>query len=369
MPAPDDRHPVTFHVGTPKSGTTSLQNILAGNRELLREHGFLYPGKNQGHFIEAMSLRDSGFRGHEFENAEGAWERTVEEILAHDGPALVSHEILGGSKRAIVTRAAESLPGRRLRVVITCRDLGRQFPAVWQEGVKNGDTLTYAQFLGDAFEEWDGPGAARGMWRGQNLASVADRWGSVVGHENVVVVTVPPSGADKDVLWRRFVEAVGLPDVTYEIPDAPRNPSLGTVETELLRRVVARLPEDLPWPTYSRQVKRRLAQRRLVKQRTGGSLTVPDGHHDDVRRVSVEMLGAIRAQGCQVVGDLADLEPHLPTGGTAPDDVSAEQLLERALDVLVPLVLHDGPQPAQEPVTRRREEGAAGKLARKLRRR
>jgi len=342
-------HPVTFHVGTPKSGTTSLQNILAGNRELLREHGFLYPGSNQAHFIEALGLRDSGFRGHSFDNAEGAWERTVAEILAHEGPALLSHEILGGSKPKIVKRAAKTLPGRTLRVVITCRDLGRQLPAVWQEGVKNGDTITYEQFLSDTFEAWDGPGAATGMWRGQNLAGVAERWGSVTGPENVAVVTVPPSGSDPDVLRRRFGEAVGLPDVDYVIPEKPRNPSLGTVETELLRRVVARLPEDLPWPTYARQVKRRLAQRRLVKERVGGNLSVPEHYRDRTREVSAEMLDAIRAQGFRVVGDLADLEPTFPEGGTAPDDVSGEQLLERALDVLVPMVLTDGPQPDQKP--------------------
>ena len=104
-------------------------------------------------------MRDSGFRGHSFDNAEGAWERTVAEIDAHDGPTLLSHEILGGSKRKIVKRAAQSFPDRTLRVVITCRDLGRQFPAVWQEGVKNGDTVTYEQFLTDTFEAWDGPGA------------------------------------------------------------------------------------------------------------------------------------------------------------------------------------------------------------------
>ncbi len=250
-------------------------------------------------------------------------------------------------------RAAQSFPDRTLRVVITCRDLGRQLPAVWQEGVKNGDTVTYEQFLTDTFEAWDGPGAATGMWRGQNLASVAERWASVTGPENVAIVTVPPSGADPDVLWRRFVEAAGLPDAAYVIPEKPRNPSLGTVETELLRRVVARLPEDVPWPTYSRQIKRRLAQRRLVRERTGGNLSVPEAFRDRTREVSTEMLDAIRASGCRVVGDLADLAPAFPDGGTAPDDLTDAQLLERALDVLVPLVLTDGPQPTKQPATRR----------------
>jgi hypothetical protein len=339
-----ERQAVTIHVGTPKSGTTSLQNILAGNRELLREHGYLYPGTNKGHFIEALSLRDSGFRGHSFASAEGAWERVVAEIEAHPGPSLLSHEILGGSKPKVVKRAARTLRSRSLRVVITCRDLGRQFPAVWQEGVKNGDTITYDGFLADAFEAWDGPRASGGMWRGQNLVAVAERWGAVVGMENVHVVTVPPSGSDPDVLWQRFGEAAHLPVADYVIPPKPRNPSLGSVETELLRRVVARLPEDLPWPTYARQVKRRLAQRRLVKEKVAGTLSVPESYHEQTRRIAAEMLTALGESGVRVHGDLADLDPAFPEGGVSPDAVSDEQLLARALDVLVPLVLSDGGQ-------------------------
>jgi hypothetical protein len=34
---------VLLHVGTPKTGTSYLQDVLFRNRELLREHGILYP--------------------------------------------------------------------------------------------------------------------------------------------------------------------------------------------------------------------------------------------------------------------------------------------------------------------------------------
>jgi hypothetical protein len=334
---------VTLHVGTPKSGTTSLQNILARNPGRVREHGYLYPGENPGHFIEALSLRGSGFRGHRFPASEGAWERVVGEVEAHDGPALLSHEILGGSVPKVVRKAVRAFEGRPVRVVVTCRDLGRQLPAVWQEGVKNGETETYGSFLAEAFGDWKGPGSATGFWRGQNLASVGERWADAVGPENVRFVTVPPAGSSNDVLWQRFRQGAGLPDVEYATPDQPRNPSLGTVETELLRRVVARLPEDLPWPTYSRQVKRRLAQRRLVKEKTGGTLTVPSALRPATEQVATEMVEALRAGGYTVLGDLDDLRPAFRDDGTDPDEVSPEQLLDRALDVLVPLVLGDQP--------------------------
>jgi len=340
---------VTLHVGTPKSGTTSLQNILARNRDLLLEYGYLYPGTNAGHFIEALSLRDSGFRGHTFERSEGAWDRVVADIMAHDGPALLSHEILGGSVPKVLKRAAKSLEGRQVRVVITCRDLGRQLPAVWQEGVKNGDTVPYGDFLADAVESWDGAGSARGMWRGQNLADVGERWGSWVGNENVRFVTVPPFGADHDVLWSRFREATALPDAAYAIPSKPRNPSLGTVETELLRRIVERLPEDVPWPTFARQVKRRLAQRQLVKHKAGGTLTVPSDYRAETERIAAEMVEGMRAGGFTVFGELDELRPSYREDGTSPDQVGDAELLERALEVMVPLVLRDGAVAAKTP--------------------
>lgn len=339
---PPQQPVVTLHVGTPKSGTTSLQAICSRNRDLLREHGVLYPGEASAHFIEAMSLRDSGFRGHRFEAAEGAWDRVVDEVRAHDGPALLSHETLGGSTPKVVKRAVRSLKGRRVRVVITCRDLGRQLPAVWQEGVKNGDTESYEEFLAAAFAAWEAGESATGAWRGQNLAATAERWAGGVGAENVVLVTVPPAGADKDLLWDRFREAAGLPDAAYAIPPKPRNASLGTVETELLRRVVGRLGDDVAWPVFARQVKRRLAQRRLADRRAGGTLGVPAAYQQMTTRVAEQMLATLVQRGYPVVGDLDDLRAPV-VAGTDPAEVTDAQLLDRALDVLAPLVLADRP--------------------------
>lgn len=349
--------PVTLHVGTPKSGTTSLQAIMARNRGLLREHGVLYPGRNQAHFVEALGLRGSGFRGHRIQGSEGAWERVVAEVLAHDGPAVLSHEILGGSVPQAVARAVESFGGRPVRVVVTCRDLGRQLPAVWQEGVKNGDRVSYADFLQQAFDEWAGAGTGTGFWRGQDLSGVGARWGAAVGSSQVVLVTVPPRGAGSEVLWDRFREAVGLPEASYDVPDQPRNTSMGTVETELLRRILLRLPEDLPWEVQSQQVKRRLAQQTLVQERVGGSLGVPERWRDATREASAAIVAAVEEAGHPVVGDLADLEPSMPSSATDPDSVDPEVLLDRALDVLAPMVLRDrgGKGPGKAPGRRARK--------------
>ncbi|MFC5178580.1 hypothetical protein [Nocardioides taihuensis] len=345
-------------MGTPKSGTTSLQNLLAANRPVLRKHGYLYPGKRPGHFLEVLDLREAGFRGHRFEGSEGAWDRVVKEVLAHRGPALLSHEILGASTRPVIDKAVGSFGDRPVRVLVTCRDLGRQVPAVWQEGVKNGDKETYREFLDKVLGAWDGPDTRANMWRAQNLASLGARWAERVGTENVVFVTVPPSGASKDLLWQRFATAAGLPEADYQVADQPRNPSMGTVETELLRRLLAHLPEDVPFPVYSRQVKRRLAERTLVLTKAGGTLTVPEDRRPAVAEMAAAINASLVEQGFPVVGDIADLEPAYSSSGTSPDDVPDAVLLERALEVMGPMVLRDGPHGEG------RAPGKGGKAAR-----
>lgn len=336
-------HAVHLHVGTPKSGTTFLQGELAHNRALLRRHGYLYPGsKHAAHFMAALSLRDRGFRGHHYRESEGAWDATVAEVLGFDGPALISHEILGGAGRKAIQRAVDSFAPRPVTVVVTCRDLGRQIPAVWQEGVKNGDTQPYDSFLRRAFDAWHDPETtAKGIWNSQNLAALGRRWGEFVGPENVTFVTVPPSGSRPGELWRRFGEAVGLPDADYQASDQTANPSLGTVETELLRRLTERLPEDLPWPTHSRLIKRRLAQRELVRHRTGGMLTIPVDHRPRTLEIADAMVGCLRDGGYRIVGDLADLTPTVREDGSVPGDVTDAQLLELSLALMVPLVLQE----------------------------
>lgn len=329
--------PVVLHVGTPKSGTTSLQRTLARHRTVLGERDVLYPGDRPSHFLEALSLRDAGFGGQRVAEAEGAWDRMVAEVAAADRHTIVSHEMLGGAGRRAVRRAVDSLAPRPVRVVLTCRDLARQLPAVWQEGVKNGDDRPFTQFLEQTLADWDGPDTRRGAWAGQNLLGVTGRWAEVVGAERVTLVTVPPQGPP-DELWQRFVAATGLPDLDWSLPDQPRNRSMGAAEAELLRRLGSRLPDDLPWEERHRVVRRALGQRRLAGTSAYGPLAVPEHLRASVDAIAAEVREGLVAAGYCVVGDLEDLTPRHPDG-RAPDQLDDAALLDVALDLVVPLVL------------------------------
>lgn len=152
---------------------------------------------------------------------------------------------------------------------------------------------------------------------------------------NVTVVTVPGPGAPRDELWRRFAAAVNVPPVDIAFPEAASNVSLGPAEAELLRHVNAVLPENFPWPRYSRAVKRHFAERRLAVREPAGKITVPPQWHDAVLDRADAMTDYLRRSGCRVVGDLADLRPRLPVAEVyGPDDLTRDQLMQVAAEVI-----------------------------------
>ncbi|MGH3500420.1 MAG: hypothetical protein ACRDQA_05895 [Nocardioidaceae bacterium] len=327
---------VNLHIGVAKTGTTYLQRLLYRNRQLLQDNGVLFPGnRRSSHFLASMDLRETGFKGHRYPGADGAWGAVVAEAEEFAGDTVISHETLARSSSETIERAVGSFQRSKVRVVVTCRDLGRQIPAVWQEGVKNRKSVGYDDFMSDIFVKWDAGSPGRGrFWTPQDLTALTHRWSAVVGAENLVIVTVPPSGGDRRELWRRFAHATDLPDLGYDFDLHSHNASLGVPQSELLRRLNEVLPEDLEWPQYEARIKRRFAEYVLAPLE-GDRLVVPESRRRDVVRISGQMIESLGAGGYTVVGDLEDLRPVFPDEPSRkPGEVPTHELLTLALRVL-----------------------------------
>jgi hypothetical protein len=331
---------VHLHVGIAKTGTTYLQRRLFANRELLRQQGVLYPGAGPAaHFLASLDLRGTAFKGHEYEGAAGAWDRVVAAADEFDGNTLISHETLARAKPAHIERAVHGFATDDVRVVITVRDLARQIPATWQETLKNRSETPYGDYLADVFATWPSkrrPGG--GFWAAQDVEALVRRWSAVVGAERITVVTVPPPGADRDELWRRFARATALPDVAYAPGEETANSSLGVAEAEVLRRLNPLLANVLDWPDYDALVKRRLAENILGPLDSRGRLTLPQAWDAQAREIATSHISFLRSSGVTVVGDLLDLEPQPGDAGAAqPDDLTDADLLEATLNGLARL--------------------------------
>ncbi|MCD4525376.1 hypothetical protein [Nocardioides sp. cx-173] len=308
---------VVLHVGLMKSGTSYVQRRLEANRGLLAERGVLLPGRRWRDQMLAVS--DVLGRTQQAGKSEGRWQALLDEVAAHEGTALVSMEFLGPAKPASIERVLASLAPAPVEVVLTLRDLGRAIPAMWQEGLQNGGTLAWAEYVGQF------PGAqqaGRMFWLQQGMGRIAGNWTDAVGADRVALVTVPPPGADPGLLWARFCEASGVPAADgVDVP--PANTSLDAVSAVLLRELNLRLRGDhLRTGEYHRLVKFEVAKQRLAGR--GGP---PIGFDPTpwLRQRALEIEDRLRATGARVVGGFGDLEPVRVPGidpGTVPVDAA-----------------------------------------------
>ncbi|MCX6394963.1 MAG: hypothetical protein NTV23_00570 [Propionibacteriales bacterium] len=311
---------VILHVGSPKTGTSFLQDQFFGERELLREHGVLYPGERfDQHFLAALDLMQLKWGGLEAD-AVGAWDALAAEVRAWPGSAIVSHEILAQASREQVARALETLGGE-VHVVVSARDLVRQIPAEWQENVKHRRTRSYADFLAGIQDAARPTILGQWFWGVQETPAVLERWGSTLPPAHVHLVTVPPAGSPPDLLWQRFARVFDFDPANVTVSAERANASLGVAEVSVVRSINAELNGVLPNPDYRALVRENLVHQNLSKHRTSAPLSVPADVWTWADGLSRAWVAEIEGRGYDVVGDLDDLLPRPALPYVDPDAV------------------------------------------------
>ena len=306
---------VYLHVGSPKTGTTFLQDVLWSQRDAAREQGVLLPGERfHDHFLATLDVRGMTDDPVYPERARGMWERLAAEALAWDGCALISHELFAGATAEQARRAVAALTGgAEVHVVVTAGDHVRQISAEWQEHVKHRSTATFGDFVREVRDDHE---RKTWFWQVQDYAGVLERWGADLPPERLHVVTVPPAGSDPTILWDRFAGLLGLDASSFDIELERSNSSLGAEQAELLRRVNMELGDRLQLPgPYPAVVKNVLAHR-ILEARGGTRLVLDPADQEHAVQAARGVADRLAAVGADVVGDLADLVPE--TARTAP---------------------------------------------------
>ena len=336
---------VILHVGTPKTGTSYVQDVLFRNRRALALAGIHYPADRfDAHFLAALDLMRLPWGGLEHE-AVGAWDRLAAEVRGKRGTSIISHEILATASRSQVGRALESLghgDGTEVHVVLSVRDLVRQIPAEWQENVKHRSTITYARFLRQLQDPARDTRISSWFWGVQEVPDILNRWGLDLPPERVHVVTVPAPGGPKELLWERFSHALGLEGLHLDLEAERSNPSLGVPETALLRRI-NKSANDVVEPAHYRPLVRELLAHQTLSRRTGSPrLALPADVHAWAREVSASWRTEVERRGYHVVGDLADLLGRPDPGPwTDPDRPPEKQVAGAAVDAIRALLLEN----------------------------
>ncbi len=319
---------VYLHVGLPGSGAASLQASLLQNREPLHDCGFLAPTVEQM-FLAALDLRGTHRAwGRSRAEVRGSWDALCRTAREHDGTTVVSQDLLGAASSRRITAAMTMLRDVDVHVVVTARDPARQAAAEWQQGVRHGRRLTFEEFRAQVLDSSSETDYARRFRTAQDLPALLTRWAGAVPADHVHVVCAPPTHLPPELLWWRFGEVVGF-DAGAMPPDV-REPSLGTDEVDLLRRVNVALDKRLAQPGYGEVVERGYAHR-LVEAGRSAPPVVPAQLYDDLGVVAERWIKEIDRAGYPVHGDLADLLPVPPQRPVRhPDDVDASSQVATA---------------------------------------
>ncbi len=326
-----------MHIGAPKTGTTYLQDRLARNAKSLAAHHVHVPSRSPlvstglFHFRAALDLLGQdwgGAPGH----AEGNWDVMVKRVRRLSGTVVISHEILAPAEPGQIARLRRDLDEGELHIVYSARDLARQAPAGWQESIKQGRGWSYRRYLKKirSGKPW--------FARAFDLPTVLSHWGTGLSPDRVHVVTVPQPAAvaaDPDLLWTRFCTAFGI-DPAWAPRESDRaNASLGSAQTQVLRRLNQRLSRAVRRDaSYDDLILGMLAGDTFAGE-TSNPILLPPKLHDWATERGEAWAEWLEESGVDVIGDVADLLPGPPAEDFVhPDRARNRHQLEAALDAL-----------------------------------
>ncbi|MFZ5848216.1 MAG: hypothetical protein ACOYX5_12620 [Actinomycetota bacterium] len=329
---------VYLHVGAPKTGTTFLQDRLRQNRNSLADHGVHYPlGLLSSHFRPALDLvqMDWGGLG---PASQGQWDALMRRVRRLDDTVIIDHEILSTATPEQVKRAMDDLASSdEVHIVYSARDIARQIPAEWQEGIKLGRRWTYKRFIRRVRRSFDGR-KDMPFWRSQGLPDVLMRWGAGLPPERVHVVTVPQAGAEPDLLWRRFCQVFGIDPAWAPEDRARANESMGIAEIAVVRQLNTHLAGiGIDFTTAQDLIKELLVNRHLAQRDDLVKATLPPRLYPWAEEVANHWIDWIEGSGIDVVGDVEDLRPVPPPKGARwadPDRPDPAQVAEAAIEAL-----------------------------------
>jgi hypothetical protein len=331
---------VYLHVGSPKTGTTYIQDRLALNRAQLARHGVRYPlGVRGDMFHAALDLIERPWGGM-LPDAKGEWDALVKRTRRAGGRAVISHEILAGATGEQVERAVASLAPAEIHVVLTARDLARQVPAEWQERLKHQGRMRYGKFVRRIQKPRSAIG--RSFWQVQGIVQVLERWSRQLPPDRVHVVTVPQPGAPHGELWRRFCRAVDVDPAWAPLDSVRRNPSIGAPESAMLRQLNDRLRRTgLEHADYRTLVRHLIVHETLATEPVEQRITLPPDCFEWAEEIFDSWREWIVGSGVDVVGDVEELRPVRPAPDAVwhdPDRTRPRQVADAALDALVAMI-------------------------------
>lgn len=237
-----------LHIGTEKTGTTSIQSFLSENRSRLEEQGIFYPRSPGNHNHTALTVyalrktkqgsirRSSGV--FDPEQVTIFRDRFVEALDKELGtstlPTVVfSNEHLSSrlsedSEVARIKKLCDTYAGRT-KIIVYLRNQVDFLVSSFGTGIKSGSTRRFPFPL------------TKRRLGTMDYCELLDRWQKAFGRENMIVRRFAPAHFVDGDLFSDFAAQIPF-DASGFTRSEPRNEGLGARELAFLREFNARVP-------------------------------------------------------------------------------------------------------------------------------
>lgn len=305
-----------FHVGIPKSGTTSLQTAASAGRTELYDNGVLYPGRRFNHRLAVLSFmgRRWGWSNDAVPN-HSHWDDLMTEIEGeHRRRVFFGHEFASESDAEMAKRFVDAI-GENCHIAVTLRSPGEILPSAWQQYVKAGISRPFDSWLEGVIADPPNRKITKGFHDRNDQAGVVQRWADAAGPDRVTVVVL--NKQQPSLLYGAFERLLDLPDgilASHAVGGSSSNRGLTLEEVELFRafnRVIRK--RGVEWDDYERIV-RQGAHRRIMENRESNEdrPQLPAWAVKRAAEIGAGYAEAIAASGVQVIGDLDKLAEEVP---------------------------------------------------------
>ncbi len=228
-----------IHIGTMKTGTSSIQNFLYLNRSLLQKQNYYYPISIKNN----NRLNDHNPLAHRFDillnktNDLKSFSRTFnylnDEIkICNCNNVIISTEniqwLLNSQKKVAYFFSFLTSIFNNIKIIIYLRDVDGLFISMCSQVIKNGTHSNY-HFLHPCQNE-----KAKIL---SDYRQTLQWWGEVFGRENLIVRLFDKNEFYQGDLLKDFIHSIGLKwDDKFQIPKR-ENETLDLIGFELLSRI------------------------------------------------------------------------------------------------------------------------------------
>ncbi|KUN72962.1 hypothetical protein AQJ46_10850 [Streptomyces canus] len=326
-----------LHIGPHKTGTTAIQGALFAVRDLLPEHGVVFPAHSRHPMEAALAACARPAMIGDTAPTEKHWTRLLEQVEATGGKtSVISSEFFADAEGDdTIARIVEQLGGERVHGLVTLRPLAKILPSQWQQYVQNGLRMGYDNWLTHMLRKAPYEQPTPSFWRRHRHDRLVERWARAVGAERITVVVV--DDRDREGLMRTFEQLLGLPEnLLQPVPDAT-NRSLTLAETEMLRNLNKEFRGNgLPDELYSKLVRNGAVMH--MKNACSPSpedvkILTPEWAVEAAAEIGAGMMRRIADLGVRVIGDpgLLSAVPKTPALDGIPAPRISPEVAARAL--------------------------------------